>query len=215
MVIKEPSSWHLPLSVECYPTSQLWAVWLFYAQEVLLCVVFYDFIWDKFGSDLNKIWPTSTCTGRVDRWSTPVIFTVRALSDLSDSPSKCTAATGDNGASNCSQVECCYLYANEVGSINFISIEKSTHTYLEFLLLVFSFVRCLFCPCACIWLTVMKGRWWENTLVIMGSSCFAANTDESLDMDRKCQSQNYCFVLCHRGTVVTLVGMVVLKHDNK
>lgn len=130
----------------------------------LLCTVsaivccFYYLIWDKFGSDLNEIWSTSACTGRVDRWSSPVIFTVRACSDLSDSPSKCTAATGDNGASNRSQVECCYLYANEVESINFISIKKSTHTYLEFPLLVFPIEGCSFCPCACIYLTHSNER---------------------------------------------------------
>lgn len=39
-------------------------------------------------------------------------------------------ATGDNGASDCSQVEHRYLYANEVGSKNLISMGKSIHTYV-------------------------------------------------------------------------------------
>lgn len=77
-------------------------------------------IWNKLGADSNEIWPTSTWTGRVDRWSTSVLLTVKKASDLSDSLSRCTVDTGDNGASNCSQMECCYLYANEEGSKNFI-----------------------------------------------------------------------------------------------
>lgn len=79
------------------------------------------------------------------------------------------------------------MYANEVGSINFISIEKSTHTYLEFPLLVFYFCEMLILP-VCLHLAHSNER--KYTLVIMGSSCFAANTDKSLDMDRECQLRN-------------------------
>lgn len=123
------------------------------------CFVFLNhLIWNKYGSDLNEIWPTSRHTGRVDRRSTSVSFTVKTHSDLSDNPSKWTAATGDNGGSNCSQVEFGYLYANEVGSKNFISIDKSTHAFLEFPLLVLSVVICLFGPCARIYGVHHNGR---------------------------------------------------------
>lgn len=82
---------------------------------------------------------------------------MKACSDLSDSLSKCTVATGDNGASDCSQVEHCYLYANEAGSKNLISMGKSIHTYVGLPPRVFSFSRELILL-MCKGLTVMIGR---------------------------------------------------------
>lgn len=56
-----------------------------------------DIIWERFGRDFNEIWHTSIHADKVDRWSTPVIFTARADSDLSDRQSKRTTLKGDNG----------------------------------------------------------------------------------------------------------------------
>lgn len=103
----------------------------FFMSKCRFLWVFKHFIWNKLGTDSNEIWPTSTWTGRADRWSTSVLLTVKMASDLSDSLSKCTVDTGDNGASNCSQMEHCYLYANEEGSKNFIWKHHSK-TYIEF-----------------------------------------------------------------------------------
>lgn len=55
--------------------------------------------------------------------------------NLSHLLSKCTEPTTDNGEGNCTHVERCYLYGNEVKSNNFISIKKSTHIYLSSLYL--------------------------------------------------------------------------------
>lgn len=128
------------------------------------------------------------CTDRVDRWSTSVLFTVKVGPDLSDSLSKRTVAAGDNGASDCSQVECCYLHAYEVGSKNFISIEIHPH------LCPVSFT----CLCACISVAHSEGRkmMGKYTLFIMGSFCFALNSDR--DVDRNCQLRN--IVLCGATT---------------
>lgn len=109
---------------------------------------------NKLGTDSNEIWPTSTLTGRADRWSTSVLLKVKTASDLSDSLSKCTVDTGDNGASNCSQTERCYLYANEEGSKNFIwkhqfaSLMRDAHVAN-----ILVFIR----------LSVIQGRWWKHT----------------------------------------------------
>lgn len=126
-----------------------------------VCAFFsYCVIWVKFGIELNGIWPTSTYTGGVDRWSTPSNFHCEGTLRFIRQPVKCTTATGDNEASNCSQVKCCYLYANEGGSKNFISIKKSTHTFLEIPVLVFSFVWCWFCSCTWMyWAVCLKGRY--------------------------------------------------------
>lgn len=61
-------------------------------------------------------------------------------------PVKCTTATGDNEASNCSQVKCCYLYANEGGSKNLISIKNQPTPFLKFLYLSFLLYDADFAP---------------------------------------------------------------------
>lgn len=122
------------------------------------------------------------CTDRNGRWRTSVLLIVKVGSDLSDGLSMCAVAAGDNGASNCSQVERCYLHAYEVGSKNFISIEIHPH------LCPVSFT-CLFL-CGCIYVAQRKERkvMGKYTLFIMGSFCVALNSDR--DVDRNCQLQN-------------------------
>lgn len=168
VVIKQPSPSHLPLChwivtqlLSCGPSGS-------FLQSKCYCVLcFFNYlIQNKFGSDLNASWPSSTCTDRVDRWSTPVIFTVRVRSDLSDSLSKCTVAMGDNGASDYSWVECCYLYANEVGSNNFICIKKNQPTpNLSFRNLSYLICEMFISPhvFVIIWHTVKGGSWQGNS----------------------------------------------------
>lgn len=154
-----------------------WTPWLLHRQATVCCFLSLCafFIGDEFGSDLNEIWPTSTCLRRVDRWNTPVICTVREHSDLSDSPSESTVNTGDNGARYCSQVECCYLYANEWGSNNFISIKKQPITILS--LHYFSMARYFLCWCAYIYLDHSnEKRMMEMCAVdIMPPGCFVCD----------------------------------------
>ena len=177
--------------------SEWYCVFFFF---LFVCFFSNHLIWNKFGSDLNEIWPTSTHTGRVDRRSTSVILTVKTHSDLSDSPSKWTAATGDNGASNCSQVECGYLYANEVGSKNFISIDKSTHAFLEFPLLVFSVVKCLFFRCARIYWAHRNGRKMTGKYEVMIMEVlFCLKKWQEFKCRQEVSVTEYCFVPGHSG----------------
>lgn len=118
-------------------------------------------------------------------------------------PVKCTTATGDNEASNCSQVKCCYFYANEGGSKNFISIKKSTHTFLEIPVLVFSFVWCWFCSCTWMyWAVCLKGRYGRMHSQ-MRSFCF-----DQGGCKQEVSIIESCFIWCHsKGTGTGVDGI--------
>lgn len=73
--------------------------------------------------------PRPHAGGRVDRWSTSPLLTVKASSDLSERLSECTVAAGDNGVCHRSPVECRHFYANEVGEKN--KIKKNSLAWLK------------------------------------------------------------------------------------
>lgn len=195
MAVREPGSWHLPLSVTCYLTFQLWAGCFSFPRPVnaIVCCVFNDLICNKLGQWF--------------KWDkTPRSHAQAERTDGAPQHSACQHVQWLQEImelANLSQVSCCYLYANEVGGKNCVCIEKSTHTHVEFLSPVFSFLR--FCPCACIYVARSNERKMMGEIYICHNGIILFCSYLWQGCGQKMSITQYCLVYrCSRGTVVRL-----------
>lgn len=195
MAVREPGSWHLPLPVTCYLTFQLRAGCFSFPPlaNAIVCCVFNDLICNKLGRWFK--WDMTRRSHAQAEWT-----------DGAPQQSACQHVQWLQEImelTNRSQVSRCYLYANEGGGKNCICIEKSTHSHVEILSPVFSFLR--FCPCACIYVAGSNEREMMGEIYICHNGIFLFCSCLWQRCGQKASITQYCLVYrCSRGTTVKL-----------